>query len=163
MHTAASALSSTAVLLAWSLEKLKMTSLQLLASLNDSQITLLLLVIWFSLFSTSYFPNYRALTLWIDSWRVTNGLLLSKEVGMWKRCMQMSQQNLLKVIQMYSFRLFVFVAFDMKKTRLCWNTGHNMYTWACHLHLGGKMRKLRESGHLFHRVCVYICTEAFCG
>lgn len=49
----------------------------------------------------------HALTLSMASCRLTNGLLMCKEVGNWKAHMQMPQQTLLKVIQMDLFGLLL--------------------------------------------------------
>lgn len=85
--TAACALSSTVLVLAWSLKWPKMTSLRLLATPNDSNDSAPVCRLFAPVcFSTSYFPNCRvqgtrtsALTLSVASCRLTNGLLMCKK------------------------------------------------------------------------------------
>lgn len=103
----ASPLSSAVLVLAWSLERLKMTSVCLLATPNDSQITLLpsagylVRSVFHILFSQLWSaPNKH--THFLFQWLAAGWQMVCwcVEVGKCKGHMYMPQQSLLQVIQM---------------------------------------------------------------
>lgn len=121
--SAASALSSTVLVLAWSLERLKMTSLRLLATLNDSQITLLpsvgyLVQSVFHILFSQLQSAQHALTLSVASCRLTNDLLMCKKWGSGRDTIKCLSRPCLRSYR-WTCLGFCYLAFSLNMKQAC--------------------------------------------